>query len=113
MKLIIKRGRQVEQRNYLGASNGVTFSLYCKVLLDEVEQILAHKYGVDQYTLSTLKCGNGGPMQVIGLLSGVTFHHTEMKNLLENEQTIKEACEELKSLLQVMALVGDEEIIEY
>jgi hypothetical protein len=52
-------------------------------------------------------------MQVIGLLSGVTFHHTEIKTLLENEQTIKEACEELKSLLQVMALVGDEEVIEY
>jgi hypothetical protein len=68
---------------------------------------------VDQYTLSTLKCGSGGPMQVIGLLSGVTFHHTEIKTLLENEQTIKEACEELKSLLQVMALVGDEEVIEY
>lgn len=112
MKLVIKRG-QAEQKGLLGGSKGVTFSLHCRVLLNEEEHKLVQKYKADQYTLTELKYDTGVAVMIIGLMKGVTFNHSDIKTLLKNEQTVKEACEELKMLLQVMASFGGEEVIEY
>jgi hypothetical protein len=112
MKLIIKRG-QVEQKSLLGSSKGVTFSLHCKVILNEEEQKLVQKYRASLYTLTNVTYENGQPVHVSGLLGGITYKQDHIGDLLKNEAAIKEACEELKMLLQVMASFGGEEVIEF
>lgn len=114
MKLIIRRD-QAAKKGLFGGHKGMTFSLYCKVLLTEDEHALINKYIVDDYVL-TWRDGDNGQypgVTVRGLVNGHMYDGiSDVSILLNNESVIKNACRSFKNLLLVMASFGGEEIID-
>lgn len=91
------------------------FSLQCRVELSEKERDLVDRYRVADHVLTWREQGD---RQVPGLtiqdiVRGTAQEVDEVTTLLSNEEVIKSACQEFKTLLEVMATFGGEEIIEY
>lgn len=114
MKLIIKRN-QKEQKGMFGGHKGMLFTLSCRVGLTEDEKELIEKYKAEEQPLTFKTVGNSQvPGLMIGnLVKGVNYELKDVTTLLNNEDVIKEACQEFKNLLLVMASFGGEEVIEF
>jgi len=115
MKLIIKRDQKV-QKGIFGGHKGMTFLLSYRVELSPEEEALIEKYKVEDYTL-TYTTGRDGiqlPKDTVrSLMQGVTEEVKDITILLNNEETIKGACKNFKTLLEVMATFGGEEVVEF
>lgn len=114
MKLIIKRN-QKERKGMLGGHKGMTFLLSCRVELVPEDQALINKYKVEDHPLTykVYRDGTKVPDIKIGsLVRGVNYELEDVATLLSNEEIIKGACKDFKTLLLVMASFGGEEIIE-
>jgi hypothetical protein len=114
MKLIIKRD-QKDHKGFFGGHKGMLFQLNCKVQLTPEEQELISKYRVEEYPLTYR---NVGDTQVPGLkigdlVRGIDYEIKDVASLLNNEETIKNACHEFKTLLVVMASFGGEDVLEF
>ena len=94
----------------------MVFHLSCRVELTPEEEALITKYKVGYYPL-TFTTGRDGiqlPKDTIGsLMQGVSEEVKDITILLSNEQIIKDACKNFKTLLEVMASFGGEEVIEF
>ena len=115
MKLIIKRDQKA-QTGLLGGHKGMTFVLNCRVELTSEEQALIAKYKAEMHplTFTTDREGNKIPKDTIsGLMRGVTEELKDITILLNNEEVIRGACKNFKTLLDVMATFGGEEVIEF
>lgn len=104
MKLIIKRE---QDKGFLG---GISFVLKAKVELTPEEEELVNKYKARKEVLYTK-----GELRytISSLLDGVTDKCKDITILLNNEEVYKEACKHFRTLLDVMATFGGEEVIEY
>ena len=104
MKLIIKRD---QDKGFLG---GMSFVLDARVQLTEEEADLVKKYKAHKEVLYM----KGNLRYTINdLLNGVRDKCKDIAVLLNNEEVYKEACEHFKTLLEVMASFGGEEVIEF
>lgn len=115
MKLVIKRDQKA-QTGLLGGHKGMIFLLSCRVELTPEEQELVKKYKAESHPLTfvTDREGNEVPKDtVISLMRGVTEEVKDITVLLNNEEVIKDACQGFKTLLDVMATFGGEEVIEF
>ena len=114
MKLIIKRD-QKEQKGVFGGHKGMNFLLSCRVDLTPEEQELISRYKVEEYTLTYKTVGDTQvPGLKIGdLVRGTSYEVKDVTTLLNNEEVIKGACKDFKTLLLVMASFGGEEVIEF
>jgi len=116
MKLIIRRDQE-QKKGILGGNKGVEFSLYCKVDLTAEQKALVSKYQIGGYEVATYKgfAKQDKPfvMTVNGLSNGITSNVNDVTELLALEDKIKEACGTLKTLLDVMATFGGEEVVEF
>ena len=115
MKLIIKRDQKA-QTGVFGGHKGMSFLLSYRVELTPEEKALVAKYKAEYQPLTFGKDrdGNEVPKDTInGLMQGVTEEMKDISILLNNEQTVKDACKNFKTLLEVMATFGGEEIIEF
>ncbi|MBA4349321.1 MAG: hypothetical protein C0415_04960 [Thermodesulfovibrio sp.] len=115
MKLIIKRDQKA-QTGLLGGHKGMTFLLSCRVELTTEEKDLVTKYKAEYHplTFTTDREGNKIPKDTISrLMQGVTEEMKDITILLNNEEVIKDACKNFKTLLDVMATFGGEEVVEY
>lgn len=115
MKLIIKRDQKA-QTGLLGGHKGMTFLLSCRVELTPEEKDLVTKYKAEYHplTFTTDREGNKIPKDTISrLMQGVTEEMKDITILLNNEEVIRDACKNFKTLLDVMATFGGEEVVEY
>ena len=115
MRLIIKRDQKA-QTGIFGGHKGMTFLLSCRVELKPEEQALVTKYKAEHHplTFTTDRDGKKIPKDTISsLVQGNTEEVRDITVLLNNEEVVKKACEEFKTLLNVMATFGGEEVIEY
>ena len=115
MKLIIKRDQQA-QKGIFGGHKGMRFLLSCRVELAPEEKALIEKYKAEDYTLTytTSRDGTQLPKDTVrSLMQGVSEEVKDITILLNNEEIIKGACKNFKTLLEVMATFGGEEVIEF
>jgi hypothetical protein len=115
MKLVIRRD-QKPQTGILGGHKGMVFLLSCRVVLTQEEQALVKKYKAESHPLTfvTDNAGNRVPKDTVSsLMRGVTEEMKDITVLLNNEEVVKDACQSFKTLLQVMATFGGEEVIDY
>lgn len=91
------------------------FLLSCRVELSPEEEALVEKYKVENYTLTytTSRDGIQLPYTVRSFMQGVNEEVKDITILLNNEDIIKDACKNFKTLLEVMATFGGEEVIEF
>ena len=115
MKLIIKRDQEAKT-GLLGGHKGMRFILSYRVELTPEEQALVTKYKMENYllTCTTDKNGDKISFHTIGsLMRGGTEIVDDVTILLNNEDVLKKACRNFKTLLEVMATFGGEEVYEF
>ena len=113
MKLKIRRD-QSAKKGFFGGHKGMNFSLFCRVEISPDEQDLINKYKVQEHVLTWREYeGRQIPgITVQDLVQGKTTEIGDVTTLLNNEEVIKSACQDVKTLLIVMASFGGEEVIE-
>ena len=113
MKLMIRRD-QADVKGLLGGHKGVKFKLSAKADVSAEELALIDRYKVSEYVLAAYEVNNQ-PMLVTvsGIIGGRSIETESITKLLELEETVKAGCQNLKTLLAVMATFGGEEVIEY
>ena len=92
------------------------FLLSYRVELTPEEQTLVTKYKVENHTLTfiTDQKGNKIPKDTISsLMRENTEALYDVTILLRNEDVVKNACKDFKTLLEVMTTFGGEEVIEF
>jgi len=115
MKLFIKRNQQA-QKGIFGSHKGMTFLLSCRVELTPEEAALVAKYKVEDYplTFTTSRDGLRLPKDTVkSLMQGVNEEVKDITILLNNEEIIKDACKNFKTLIEVMATFGGEEEFDF
>jgi hypothetical protein len=114
MKLRIRRD-QAAKKGIFGGHKGMRFSLSCQVEISPEEQELIERYKVHDHPLTWRETQSGRipGLTVRDLVSGYNVELDDVTTLLNNEEVIKEACNDFKSLLMVMTTFGGEEVIEY
>ena len=113
MKLHVKRD-QAEQKGFFGGSKGFNFSLTCRLDLNDTEKALIDKYKQWDIAVHSYALENGGQatLSLNDITSGKTINCAGVATLLQSEEEVKDACNNVKILLQVMESFGGEEIIE-
>ena len=93
----------------------MSFSLSCRVELTPEENALIARYKAEDQPLTYRTVGDTQiPGLKIGDLVRGTYHELrDVTELLNYENTIKEACGSFKTLLMVMNSFGGEEVIEF
>jgi len=115
MKLIIRRDQKAKT-GIFGGHKGMTFVLSCRVELTPEEKDLIAKYKAENepLTYTTDREGRKIPKYFVSsLTAGITEEMQDITVLLNNEEAIKGACKDFKTLLEVMASFGGEEVIEF
>lgn len=113
MKLHIKRD-QAEQKGLLGGTKGFSFSLACRLELNDAEKSLIEKYKQWDMPVHTYELERGGQAtwSLRDIAQGKTVTCAGVPALLQSEEEIKEACNNVKVLLEVMESFGGEEVID-
>ena len=114
MKLIINRSQQAV-KGMLGGHKGMSFTLSYRLQLTPDEQELVNDYKLMDYPLTwTSVRGERMPDDTVGrLVGGRSQTLGDVKTLLQNEEIVKAACDELTTLFDVVRTFGGDEVIEY
>ena len=115
MKLIIKRDQKA-QTGIFGGHKGMTFLLSCRVELTPEEKALIAKYKAEHHPLTFTTDREGRQLvkdTINSLMLGTNEEVKDISVLLNNEEIVKGACKNFKTLLDVMATFGGQEVIEY
>jgi hypothetical protein len=114
MKLIINRSQQAV-KGMLGGHKGMSFTLSYRLELTPDEQGLVEQYRLAEYPLTwRVVAGDRLPDDTVGsLASGRSQTLGDVQTLLQNEEIVKSACDELTTLFDVVRTFGGDEIIEY
>lgn len=112
MKLILCRNQQ-EKKGLFGGHKGMAFELSYRLELTPEEQALIRTYKAGSHPILVTEGNPPLSETVEDLLQGVTQVVDDVTTLVHNERELKEACRQFKTLLQVMATFGGEEIVEY
>jgi len=99
-----------------GGHKGMTFLLSYRVELTSEEKALIAKYKAEHHALTYTTSRDGTQLAkdtINSLMQGTTEEVKDITILLNNEQIIKDACKNFKTLLEVMASFGGEEVIEF
>ncbi len=115
MKLIINRS-QTEKKGMLGGHKGVEFTLSYRLELTADEQALVDKYKLDFYPLTWTATPTGerkADDTIFTMVQGRSQTLTDVTTLLKNEEIVKNACDALPPLFDVVRSFGGDEVIEY
>jgi hypothetical protein len=114
MKLIINRSQQAV-KGMLGGHKGMSFTLDYRLELTADEQDLVNEYRLEDYPLTwTTVRGDRLPDDTVGrMVTGRSQTLGDVKTLLQNEEIVKAACDELTTLFDVVRTFGGDEVIEY
>jgi len=114
VKLAIQRTQQ-DIKGVLGGHKGVSFTLSYRLVLSPEEQELVKRYKLEEYAVTwrTLQ-GDRMPDDTIGnMVVGRTQTLADVTTLVKNENVVKDACDNLPVLFEVVRTFGGEEVIEY
>lgn len=114
MKLVIQRSQQ-DVKGMLGGHKGVSFTLSYRLVLTEEESELVRRYKLEEYPVTwRMFEGTQIPLDTIGsLVAGRTQTVVDVTTLIQNEDVVKDACDKLPVLFEVVRTFGGEEVIEY
>jgi len=114
LKLIIRRDQKA-QKGLFGGHAGMKFILTYRVQLTPDEEALVKKYKAEYHPLLFVtKDGERVPSDTVSsLLREKTGELDDVTILLTNEEHLKSACRNFKTLLEVMATFGGEEVLEF
>lgn len=115
MKLVISRSQQ-DVKGMLGGHKGVEFTLRYRLELTPEETELVGRYKLEHYALTwnTDAQGNRIPNDTISnMVAGRAQTVRDVTTLLHNEEIVKQACDELVPLFQVVRSFGGNEVIDY
>lgn len=114
MRLVIRRNQEA-MKGMLGGHKGMQFTLACRLVLTPEEAQLVEQYKLHHYPLTwTTSQGARIPSDTVGsLVAGSTETLTDVTTLVGNEDAIKNACDVLPGLFEVVRTFGGEEVIEY
>jgi hypothetical protein len=114
MKLSIERSQQ-DVKGMLGGHKGVTFTLAYQLLLDQDELELVRRYKLEEYPVTWMTIqGERMPDDTIGnMVEGRSQTLTDVTTLITNESIVKDACDKLPVLFQVVRTFGGQEVINY
>ncbi|MGP0100874.1 MAG: hypothetical protein ACLPUT_04530 [Solirubrobacteraceae bacterium] len=111
---MIKRNQEA-MTGLLGGHKGMQFTLAYRLVLTPEEAQLVEQYKLGDYpvTWRTFQ-GQQVPGDTISsLVRGASQTLTDVTTLVENEGTIKSACDKLPPLFEVARTFGGEEVVEY
>jgi hypothetical protein len=116
MKLTIRRN-QADVKGLFGGHKGVSFALSGQVSVSDGERALIERYKVNDHILAEYQKQRGAEVvtfqvSVRDLMYGKSVETNSIGTLLDLEDKLKEGCQNLKTLLEVMATFGGEEILE-
>ncbi|MGH9089831.1 MAG: hypothetical protein ACRDZR_00380 [Acidimicrobiales bacterium] len=114
MKLVIKRDQQA-QKGMLGGHKGVNFTLSYRLQLSDDELQLVQQYKLEDYPLTyrTFQ-GNRIPDDTVrNMCEGRSQTVSDVTTLVRNEEIVKDACDSLPGLFEVVRTFGGSEVIEY
>jgi hypothetical protein len=114
MRLIISRNQQA-MKGMLGGHKGVQFTLAYRLELTSEETQLVDTYKLSEYPLTWHSVqGTRLPDDTIGrMLTGRSQTLTDVTTLIQNEEVVKDACDALPQLFEVVRTFGGDEVIEY
>lgn len=117
MRLVITRNQKA-QTGLLGGHKGMTFLLSCLVQLTQEEQQLIAKYKVENLILldspeMIATFGKVQDLKIGDLVRGVGYEVNRVKDVIDGENLVKNACATFKNYLDVMASFGGQEIIDF
>ena len=114
MKLFIRRNQE-EKRGMLGGYKGMSFLLTARLELTADEKALIEKYKQWDTVVHSYESDNGVPVDwtLRSMISGRSVSCDGVVPLIESEDNIKNSCNNLKILLEVMDTFGGEQIIEF
>lgn len=114
MKLSIKRSQQ-DVKGMLGGHKGVSFTLSYRLMLTPEEQELVSRYKLEEYPVTfTNYQGTQIPDDTIGsMVIGNTQTIGNVTALVKNENVVKNSCDQLPILFEIVRTFGGEEVIDY
>jgi hypothetical protein len=114
MKLVIKRSQQ-DIKGMLGGHKGVSFTLSYRLVLSPEEQELVRRYKLEEYpvTWNTIQGTRMPDDTIANMVAGRTQTLSDVTNLVKNENVVKDACDNLPVLFEVVRTFGGEEVIDY
>lgn len=114
MRLIIERNQQAV-KGMLGGNKGASFTLTYRLELTPDEAALVGQYKLETYpvTYKTVQ-GTRIPDDTIGsMMRGTSMTLPEVTTLVRNEDIVKDACDSLPVLFEIVRSFGGSEVIEY
>jgi hypothetical protein len=115
MQLVINR-RQADIKGMLGGHKGVSFTLSYRLVLSDDENALVDRYKLGTYPLTwkTDVRGERFPDDTISnMVAGRSQTLSDVTSLVRNEDVIKNACDDLPVLFDVVRSFGGDEVIDY
>ena len=109
MRLIIHRS-QADVKGMLGGHKGVSFTLSTRLEFTDEEQKLLDHYKMWSYSLFTR---GQLPVTIRQLEQGDSQSLANVEILLDNEDIVKRALDQVPPLLSVLRSFGGDEVIEY
>lgn len=114
MRLVISR-RQQDMKGMLGGHKGVSFTLAYRLEPTPDETELVERYKLANYPI-TWRTDTGSRIPddtIANMRDGRQQTVEDVTTLLRNEAIIKDACDDLVNLFDVVRTFGGDEVIEY
>ena len=114
MQLVIKR-EQAPVKSLLGGHKGVEFTLAYWLVLSDEECALADEYKLGDYVVTWKNpAGSQVPDDTIrNMVAGRRQTLTDVRTLVGKERAIKDACDLLPKLFEIVRSFGGQEVIDY
>jgi hypothetical protein len=100
----------------LGGHKGVEFTLSYRLELTADEQALVDRYKLHLYPLTWTTSATGERLPddtISSMVEGRRQSLTDVTTLLSNEEVVKQACDDLPPLFDVVRSFGGDEVIQY
>lgn len=114
MQLVIRRG-QAAVSGMFGGHKGVEFTLSYRLVLTPEEQELVTHYKLESYPLTykTINDLQVPSETVSSLITGGSQTLSDVLTLVNNENVILNACDDLPPLFDLVRSFGGEEVIDF
>jgi len=97
----------------LGGHKGVSFTLTVRLELSDEERELVARYKLDYYPVLVPPPSTPSKGTIASLVTGESQTLSDVTTLVHNERIVKEACDDLPLLFDVVRSFGGEEVIDY
>jgi hypothetical protein len=114
MRLVVERNQQA-LKGMLGGNKGVSFTLAYRLELTPEEQELVRQYKLESYpvTFHTVQGARLPDDTIASMMQGASQTLTDVTTLVRNESIVKDACDALPTLFEVVRTFGGREVIDY